>query len=70
MSAAIYSFPGPPGGNLGVQLRGIVTAVGAAGDQGPWLRFMIRPAEAWCFDSRIGWQRHPIDLPGLDLGPA
>src|ERR1700691_2809488 len=32
--AAIYSFPGPPGGNLGLQLRGIATAIGAAGDRG------------------------------------
>lgn len=70
VSAAIYSFPGPPGGNLGLQLRGIATATDAAGDRGPWLRFMIKPAEAWCFDSRIDRQRHRIDLSSLDLGPA
>jgi Pyridoxamine 5'-phosphate oxidase len=70
VSAAIYSFPGPPGGNLGLQLRGIATAIGPAGDQGPWLRFTIKPEEAWCFDSRIDRQRHRIDLSSLDLGPA
>jgi hypothetical protein len=70
VSAAIYSFPGPPDGNLGLQLRGIATAIDAAGDQGPWLRFTIKPEEAWCFDSRIGRERHCIDLSSLDLGPA
>jgi general stress protein 26 len=70
VSAAIYSFPGPPGGNLGLQLRGIATAIGAAGDQAPWLSFTIKLEEAWCFDSRIGRHRHRIDLSSFDLGPA
>jgi len=70
VSAAIYSFPGPPSGNLGLQLRGTATAIGAAGDRRPWLRFTIKPAEAWCFDSRMGRQCQRIDLSRLDLGPA
>jgi len=67
VSTAIYSFPGPPGGNLGLQIRGTATPAGAADGQG-WLRFKITPTEAWCFDSRADRQRHRIDLPGLDLG--
>jgi general stress protein 26 len=64
VSAAIYSYPGPPGGNLGLQIKG--TAEPADDSSSPqsdgWQRFRITPDEAWLFDSRNDRRRHPIDL--------
>jgi general stress protein 26 len=69
VSAAIYSYPGPPGGNLGLQIKG--TAEPADDSSSPqsdgWQRFRITPDEAWLFDSRNDRQRHPIDLSQLKL---
>jgi general stress protein 26 len=68
VSAAIYSYPGPPGGNLGLQIKGTAepaTAHGTRSDE--WQQFEITPAEAWLFDSRIDRGRHPIDLSDLEL---
>jgi general stress protein 26 len=70
VSTAIYSVPGPPGGNLGLQIRGHATARDPDSEPGEWLRFKIEPAEAWCFDSRTDRQRHPLDLARLDLDPS
>jgi len=65
VSAAIYSYPGPPGGNLGLQIKGTAKPSGAAPGMEPdgWQHFKISPDEAWIFDSRIDRQRHPVDLP-------
>jgi hypothetical protein len=51
VSVAIYSVPGPPGGNLGLQIRGAAVVEPGGGHDG-WQRFKIEPIEAWCFDSR------------------
>jgi general stress protein 26 len=61
VSAAIYSYPGPPGGNLGLQIKGTAKPVPGERSEG-WLQFEITPAEAWLFDSRVDRQRHPIEL--------
>jgi Pyridoxamine 5'-phosphate oxidase len=58
VAVAIYSWPGPDGGNLGLQITGRATRQGDASDG--WQRYTIRPAEVWCFDSRIDHERHPI----------
>src|SRR3954453_3558092 len=43
---AIYSVPGPPGGNLGLQLRGRAELLGDPGSDGSgWQRFKITPDE-------------------------
>ena len=69
VSAAIYSYPGPPGGNLGLQIKGtaepVPAAAGAPSDG--WRHFKITPDEAWLFDSRVDRQRHAISLAGLNL---
>jgi hypothetical protein len=51
VAVAIYSVPGPPGGNPGLH--------------DDWQRFKIEPIEAWRFDSRTGRQRHQVDLSDL-----
>jgi Pyridoxamine 5'-phosphate oxidase len=66
VAVAIYSVPGPPGGNLGLQIRGAASPAPGSGHD-DWQRFKIEPIEAWCFDSRTGRQRHPVDLSDLDL---
>lgn len=65
VSAAIYDFPGPPGGNLGLQLRGTAEREGGPADG--WQRFAITVDELWCFDSRIDRNRHRVNLSGLRL---
>ncbi|HET8883975.1 MAG TPA: pyridoxamine 5'-phosphate oxidase family protein [Candidatus Saccharimonadales bacterium] len=67
VSVAIYQYPGPTGGNLGLQITG------TAADQEPEKtngghRFTITPTDAWLFDSRGGnWEREPVDLDRLQL---
>jgi general stress protein 26 len=72
VSAAIYGYPGPPGGNLGLQIKGTAQPAAAAPGVEPdsWQHFTIIPDEAWIFDSRIDRQRHQIDLKGLNLREA
>ena len=60
VAAAVYSWPGPDGGNLGPQITGHAVAEGDA--SGGWQRYTVRPAEVWCFDSRTDHQRHQINL--------
>ncbi len=67
VAVTIYHMPGPPGGNLGLQIRGSA-APEPSGAQDGGLRFRIEPAEAWCFDSRIDRQRHRIELSGFASG--
>ena len=76
VSVAIYSFPGPEGGNLGLQIKG--RAEDETGESGTdraaassetWHRFRIVPEEVWCFDSRVfGGQRQRVDLSDPQLG--
>ena len=76
VSLAIYSFPGPEGGNLGLQIKG--RANDETGHSGTdravassetWHRFRIVPEEVWCFDSRVfGGKRQRVDLSDLHLG--
>jgi hypothetical protein len=65
VSAAIYSFPGPPGGNLGLQLRGTAERDGGPADG--WQRFVITIEELWYFDSRADRARHRVDISDLKL---
>jgi general stress protein 26 len=67
VSAAIYSDPGPPGGNLGLQIKGTAEPAddSSSTQSDGWQRFRITPDEAWLFDSRNDRQRHPIDLSQL-----
>lgn len=58
VAVSIYSWPGPQGGNLGLQITGRATRQGEA--SGGWQRYTVRPAEVWCFDSRIDHERHLI----------
>jgi general stress protein 26 len=69
VSAAIYSYPSPPGGSLGLQIKGRAEPAAAPGTRSDgWQHFKITPDEAWVFDSRNDRQRHPVDL--SDLGPV
>lgn len=58
VAVSVYSWPGPDGGNLGLQITGQATPRGDA--SGGWRRYTVRPAEVWCFDSRIDHGRHRI----------
>jgi Pyridoxamine 5'-phosphate oxidase len=62
VSIAIYSFPGPPGGNLGLQLTGTARALDEHESTGGWLRFEVTPLGIWYFDSRADRHRHEVDL--------
>jgi hypothetical protein len=66
VAVAIYNMPGPPGGNLGLQIRGHAVAMPPDIGRDGWQQFKIEPAEAWCFDSRIDRQRHRVDIPSLE----
>jgi general stress protein 26 len=76
VSVAIYSFPGPEGGNLGLQIKGKANDVTgqsgtdeAVASSETWLRFRIVPEEVWCFDSRVfGGKRQRVNLSDLRLG--
>jgi len=67
VSLAIYSFPGPPGGNLGLQIKGTAEHLAEQSTPGSWQQFKITPEEAWCFDSRITRERQRIDLQHLEI---
>jgi hypothetical protein len=76
VSIAIYSFPGPEGGNLGLQIKGKAEYVGrglAGNDETDhssetWQHFKVTPEEVWCFDSRVfGRKRQRVDLSDLQL---
>lgn len=68
VSVAIYSFPGPPGGNLGLQIGGECRRISEEGEEG-WQRFEITPTEVWYFDSRLDRDRHRVEVASLDLTP-
>jgi general stress protein 26 len=65
VAVAIYNMPGPPGGNLGLQIRG-AAALETGSTHDGWQRFKIEPTEAWCFDSRVDRHRHRVDISGVD----
>lgn len=68
VSLAIYSYPGPPGGNLGLQIRGRAEHLAEESSADGWQTFRITPEEVWCFDSRV-YGGHPrrVDISALRL---
>lgn len=60
VAVSIYSWPGPTGGNLGLQITGQASTDGPP--SGGWQRYTIHPTEIWCFDSRVDHNRHRIAL--------
>jgi hypothetical protein len=66
VAVAIYHMPGPPGGYLGLQIRGLATPVPPGSGRDGWQQFKIEPAEAWCFVSRADRHRHRVDISGFD----
>jgi general stress protein 26 len=66
VAVAIYNMPGPPGGNLGLQLRGHAVAMPPGSSRDGWQQFKIEPGEAWCFDSRVDRHRYRVEVPSLD----
>jgi general stress protein 26 len=66
VAVAIYNMPGPPGGNLGLQIRGLAAALAPGRGHDDWQQFKIQPTEVWCFDSRVDRHRHHVDVSGLD----
>jgi len=59
VAVSVYSWPGPEGGNLGLQIAGRAESLGIG--SGGWQRYVIHPSEIWCFDSRVDHERHRID---------
>lgn len=60
VTVSVYSWPGPEGGNLGLQITGHATTAG--GPAGGWQRYSIQATEVWCFDSRIDHERHHVSF--------
>jgi pyridoxamine 5'-phosphate oxidase-like protein len=58
VAVSIYGWPGPEGGNLGLQITGRASADGTP--SGGWQRYKIRPTGVWCFDSRVDHERHRV----------
>lgn len=67
VSVAIYSFPGPPGGNIGLQIRGTAERVGGQSSTETWQQFKLTPEEVWYFDSRVTRERQKVNISDLDL---
>jgi len=68
VSVAIYSHPGPPGGNLGLQIKGRAEHQREESAPDGWQSFRIIPEEVWCFDSRVfGHERRRVDTSELRL---
>jgi Pyridoxamine 5'-phosphate oxidase len=68
VSLAIYSYPGPPGGNLGLQIRGKAERLGEDSPAHGWQTLGVIPEEVWCFDSRVyGGDRRLVDISELRL---
>ena len=59
VAVSVYSWPGPEGGNLGLQITGRAESPSDSG--GGWQRYVIYVSEVWCFDSRVDHERHRID---------
>lgn len=66
VSLAIYSYPGPPGGNLGLQIKGTARIADTGSNSGS-KQFIITPDEIWLFDSRVVRQRQQVNLDDLEL---
>ena len=68
VSVAIYGYPGPPGGNLGLQISGKAEHLAGESSASGWQNFKIKPREIWCFDSRVfGRERRQVDPSDLRL---
>lgn len=67
VSVAIYSFPGPPGGNLGLQIKGTARVADGEIGSSDSKRFVITPDELWIFDSRVIRERQPVNLANVEL---
>jgi hypothetical protein len=68
VSVAIYTHPGPPGGNLGLQISGTAEHLTEESAAGGWQSFRIIPREIWCFDSRVfGRERRQVNISDLRL---
>ena len=68
VSVAIYSHPGPPGGNLGLQISGVAQHLTEESSADGWQSFKIIPREIWCFDSRVfGTERRQVDISDLRI---
>lgn len=68
VSVGIYSHPGPPGGNLGLQIKGRAEHQKSESSPDGWQSFRTIPEEVWCFDSRVfGHERRRVDTSGLRL---
>jgi threonine dehydrogenase-like Zn-dependent dehydrogenase len=59
VSAAIYNHPGPPGGNLGLQISGTAEHLTSESSASGWQSFKIKPREIWCFDVLTAERGHP-----------
>jgi general stress protein 26 len=60
VSVAIFSYPGPEGGNLGLQIKGRAERITKHASANDWHEFKIMPDEVWCFDTRISRERERI----------
>ena len=68
ISVAIYSHPGPPGGNLGLEIKGRAEHQREESAPDGWQSFRIIPEEVWCFDSRVfGHERRRVNTSELQL---
>jgi general stress protein 26 len=68
VSVAIYHHPGPPGGNLGLQISGTAEHLTEESSPDGWQSFRIIPREIWCFDSRVfGTERRQVAISDLRL---
>jgi hypothetical protein len=66
VSLAIFSVPGPEGGSLGLQIKGVAVDLGD-NDGKAWHHFKITPNEVWCYDSRSFEERQQVDLDTIKL---
>jgi general stress protein 26 len=70
VSAAIFTHPGPPGGNIGLQIKGKAKEIDEKSDATSegWHCFKITTEEVWVFDSRVyGKIRKKVDLTTLQI---
>ena len=68
VSVATYSYPGPPGGILGLQISGTAKHLAGESSASGWQSFKIKPQEIWSCDSRVfGRERRPVDPSDLRL---
>lgn len=64
VSVAIYSHPGPPGGNLGLQISGTAEHLTEGSSASEWQSFKIKPREILVLRLTPLWQ---VDISDLRL---